>query len=159
MLHFSPYRSRSSILDKIPANGVRNSWETTEIKRVLKPGGKAIFIEPLPYNPVINVYRKMATEHRSKDENPLSISQIKKTLKPFSHGTHKEFWIFTLIVFCWMYLIEKIHPNDVQYWKKIIYDAEHYRFVYYPLLFVDYFLTRLPFVRWMSWTTVLMVEK
>ena len=29
-----------------------------EIERILKPGGKFVFIEPLGTNPVINLYRK-----------------------------------------------------------------------------------------------------
>lgn len=44
-----------------------------EMHRVLKPGGLACFWDPLKHNPVINVYRRMATEVRTEDETPLDI--------------------------------------------------------------------------------------
>ena len=40
-----------------------------EINRILKPGGKILFIEPLGTNPLINFYRKLTPKSRSKDEN------------------------------------------------------------------------------------------
>jgi SAM-dependent methyltransferase len=42
-----------------------------ELRRVLKHGGKAIFIEPLGHNPLINLYRRMTPSMRSVDEHPL----------------------------------------------------------------------------------------
>ena len=37
-----------------------------EIRRVLKPGGKFYSFDPLAYNPVINVYRRLANEVRTQ---------------------------------------------------------------------------------------------
>lgn len=42
-----------------------------EIKRVLKPGGVALFWEPLGHNPVINLYRYLTPAARTPDEHPL----------------------------------------------------------------------------------------
>ena len=42
-----------------------------EIARLLAPGGRAVFIEPLGHNPVINWYRKRTPEQRTPDEHPL----------------------------------------------------------------------------------------
>lgn len=42
-----------------------------EVARVLRPGRKAIFWEPLGLNPVINAYRRMTPETRTPDEHPL----------------------------------------------------------------------------------------
>jgi SAM-dependent methyltransferase len=42
-----------------------------EIARVLKPGGNALFSEPLGHNPAINLYRRMTPEMRTPDEHPL----------------------------------------------------------------------------------------
>lgn len=42
-----------------------------ELKRVLNPGGSGIFFEPMGYNPVINLYRKMTPDLRTDDEHPL----------------------------------------------------------------------------------------
>ena len=47
-----------------------------EIRRVLKPGGKAIFIEPLGDNPASKVFRWLTPKARTRDEAPLSAKQI-----------------------------------------------------------------------------------
>lgn len=44
---------------------------TTEVVRVLRPGGRAVFLEPLGYNPLINAYRRTTPEMRTVDEHPL----------------------------------------------------------------------------------------
>ncbi|MBE9046133.1 class I SAM-dependent methyltransferase [Pleurocapsales cyanobacterium LEGE 10410] len=41
------------------------------IVKVLKPNGKAIFLEPLGHNVVINLYRRLTPSIRSEDEHPL----------------------------------------------------------------------------------------
>lgn len=43
----------------------------SEIARVLRPGGSALFIEPLGHNPLINAYRNRTPEARTPDEHPL----------------------------------------------------------------------------------------
>ncbi len=42
-----------------------------EIARVLKPGGIAVFLEPLGHNPFINAYRRRTPGLRTVDEHPL----------------------------------------------------------------------------------------
>ena len=42
-----------------------------EIKRVLRPGGQAIFFEPLGHNLAFNAYRRLTPQARSVDEHPL----------------------------------------------------------------------------------------
>lgn len=42
-----------------------------EVARVLKPGGVAIFREPLGYNALINLYRNVTPNARTIDEHPL----------------------------------------------------------------------------------------
>ncbi len=42
-----------------------------EIARVLRPGGTAVFWEPLGHNPLINFYRNRTPEARTADEHPL----------------------------------------------------------------------------------------
>lgn len=41
------------------------------VSRVLKPGGVALFWEPLGHNPVLNKYRDRTPEARTPDEHPL----------------------------------------------------------------------------------------
>ncbi|TIX51236.1 class I SAM-dependent methyltransferase [Alteraurantiacibacter aquimixticola] len=48
---------------------LKKSFES--IRRVLRPGGTALFWEPLGHNPVLNRYRQMTPEARTPDEHPL----------------------------------------------------------------------------------------
>lgn len=59
----------------------------SEIKRVLKPGGKAFFYEPLGHNFLINFYRKLTPRMRTIDEKPLLFKDIKLLNKYFENPT------------------------------------------------------------------------
>ncbi len=48
-----------------------------EIVRVLRPRGKAIFVEPLGHNPAINLYRWLTPAARTSDEHPLTAHDLK----------------------------------------------------------------------------------
>jgi SAM-dependent methyltransferase len=47
-----------------------------EIARTLKPGGEALFLEPLGHNPFVNLYRRLTPEFRTPDEHPLLMSDF-----------------------------------------------------------------------------------
>lgn len=47
-----------------------------EIARTLKPTGKAIFVEPLGHNPIINYFRNRTPELRTEDEHPLLMNDL-----------------------------------------------------------------------------------
>ena len=55
-----------------------------EINRVLKPGGLAVFNEPLAYNPLINWYRNRTPHMRTVDEHPMLIEDIERAGEVFS---------------------------------------------------------------------------
>ncbi len=60
-----------------------------EIKRVLKTGGIAAFLEPLGNNPAGKFIRKITHKARSRDESPLSKSQILMADKIIGNPQHK----------------------------------------------------------------------
>lgn len=131
-----------------------------EIQKVLKRGGKAIFIEPLPYNPVINVYRAMAKGVRTDDEKPLAFRDLEKIKSYFSTYSHREFWLFSLLLFLDFFFVRRWHPGKVRYWKKVIDEAETYKNMFAFLQRLDHFaLTYFPFLRYFCWNTVLVMEK
>lgn len=66
--------------DLVSGSGILHHLElapaVAEIRRVLRPGGAAVFVEPLGHNPLINVYRRFTPAMRSVDEEPLRIASI-----------------------------------------------------------------------------------
>ena len=48
------------------------------IRRVLKPGGRAIFYEPIAHNPLVNLYRVLTPSQHTKDEHPLRMRDIER---------------------------------------------------------------------------------
>lgn len=49
----------------------------SEIGRVLKPGGRAVFLEPLGHNPLINAVRRLTPNARTSDEHPLTMADLR----------------------------------------------------------------------------------
>jgi hypothetical protein len=115
--------------------------------------------DPLAYNPVINLYRRMATEVRTPDEAPLATADIRLARKYFGQVQHREFWISTLLLFVKYYVIDRIHPNDDRYWKRVLRETKESLWWWTPLRAVDRLLTRLPWVRWLGWNVVLWGRK
>lgn len=62
-----------------------------QIHRVLKPGGKAVFLEPLGHNPLINLYRKGTPNQRTPDEHPLLEQDVSLARKYFT-SVHVQFF-------------------------------------------------------------------
>jgi SAM-dependent methyltransferase len=73
---------------------------------VLRPGGTAAFLEPLDYNPVLNVFRKLTPWRRTPTEQPLRWEQLESFARGFSSWHHEEFYLFSLAAFFWYYGIK-----------------------------------------------------
>lgn len=130
-----------------------------EVHRVLKAGGRAAFWDPVKYNPVINIYRRMATQVRSEDEHPLGTSDLATMRAQFRRVRIRFFWLATLVVFLKYYLIDRVHPNAERYWKKVITGFEAIRWWYVPLAALDSVLLRIPGLRWLAWNMAVVLEK
>lgn len=150
--------------DRIYGNGVLHhvpmATAIPELARILKPGGVASFIEPLPYNPLINVYRRIASEVRTDDEQPLSFRQIDQFRSAFDRVEHREFWLITLAVFVKFYIWDRVNPNKERYWKKIYTDASKLESFFEPLKRLDSWLLRhVPVLGRLCWNTVITVSR
>jgi SAM-dependent methyltransferase len=55
-----------------------------EIARVLRPGGTAVFVEPMGHNPALNWYRSRTPELRTPDEHPLLMADFRLAKRFFS---------------------------------------------------------------------------
>lgn len=131
-----------------------------EIRRVLKEGGRAAFIEPLSHNPFIKIYRFLAKEVRTPTERPLNWEQLMSFGEGFSSLIHKEFWFFSLLIFVKFFLIDHVHPSKVRYWKKILEESSRYEMILKKLRAWDErFLQKFPYFKRHCWNSVLVLTK
>jgi len=65
-----------------------------EIARVLKPDGKAVFMEPLGHNLAIELFRKRTPEYRTADEHPLVRADL-KLAEDYFGNTDTQFYHLT----------------------------------------------------------------
>ena len=130
-----------------------------QIHKALRPGGRFYSIDPLGYNPAINVYRRMATEVRTVDEEPLQLKDLSMVRSMFREVGHKEFWLATLLLFVKYYYIDKIHPNSERYWKRLLKESPSGLWWWMPLRRLDSILCRIPLLRLWCWNIVIWGEK
>jgi SAM-dependent methyltransferase len=66
--------------DLICGGGILHHLDLTqaypELSRTLRADGRAVFLEPMGHNPVINLYRRRTPELRTEDEHPLLQSDL-----------------------------------------------------------------------------------
>lgn len=61
-----------------------------EIRRILRPGGRAAFIEPLQANPLLRLGRKLTPGARTPDEHPLTVADWELCSRIFGGFRHSE---------------------------------------------------------------------
>lgn len=122
---------------------------------LLKRDGLFVSWDPLAYNPVINVYRRVATEVRTVDEHPFRLADLRILKKHFKQSHTRYFWFFTLVIFLIMAIVQRRSPNKERFWKKVVEEANTWAWIYTPLQRVDNtILTLLPFLRPLCWNVV-----
>ncbi len=126
----------TSILHHLDLNACIN-----EIKRVLTPGGQAIFIEPLGHNPLVNLFRWLTPSMRSKDEHPLKQTDLDFLMKQFSefHDTYYYLVSFLLLPIAGVPILK--------YAMRIVEAAERG------------LMNKLPFLRKYAWQVLLVLQK
>ncbi|MBN1430273.1 MAG: class I SAM-dependent methyltransferase [Anaerolineae bacterium] len=112
-----------------------------EIARVLATNGRAIFIEPMGYNPAINLFRHLTPHYRVEDEHPLKKADIDLISRHFGYVDHRFYYLFTLLAVPFHRTL--IHSSLVAF-----------------LNFVDQVLFKIiPGLKFLAWQVVLVVEK
>jgi SAM-dependent methyltransferase len=61
-----------------------------ELHRVLAPGGRAFFAEPLAGNPLIRLYRALTPQYRTPDEAPIDLPRFGARVAGFSRYAHRD---------------------------------------------------------------------
>jgi 2-polyprenyl-3-methyl-5-hydroxy-6-metoxy-1,4-benzoquinol methylase len=134
---------------------VNISESLSRLLPLLKEDGTFVSWDPVAYNPVINVYRRMATEVRTEDEHPLTLADIRSIRSHFQSSDVRWFWLTTLALFVIMALVQRRSPNKERFWKKVVEEADRWAWLYWPLETLDRFiLTLLPFLRPLCWNVV-----
>lgn len=106
-----------------------------EVRRVLRPGGGAVFYEPLGHNPLINRYRDRTPGMRTDDEHPLVRSDFRLAARHFGAVDATMHHLSVIgCAFLPTRLASKVRP---------LLDR------------LDGLLLRLPGVRWLAWISVL----
>ena len=130
--------------DLVYGLGILHHLETSkciaEISRILKPGGILLFIEPLGTNPLINFYRILTPNSRSKDEHPLVSKDFEIIKSKFNIIKLKYYGFLTLIFF----------PFYTSSSNSIIFNF---------LVKFDQFLFKMKLFRFFAWSTLIIAKK
>ena len=102
-----------------------------ELARVLAPGGYAVFLEPMGYNPLINLYRRLTPQYRTPGEHPFVAREF-ATLKKYFE-LEARFFSLAILASCFWPL----------HWAAS------------PLAWLDDRLLRVPGLRNLAWAVVL----
>jgi len=145
--------------DVIYAGNVLHHVDISKVLRQLLPYLKddGVFVswDPVAYNPVINVYRRMASQVRTADEHPLTLADLRLIRGHFRSPQLQWYWFTTLLVFIAMAVIQRRDPNRERYWKKVVEEADRWAWMYRPLEAVDRVLLAVfPFLRPLCWNVV-----
>ena len=126
----------------------------------LKSDGIFVSWDPILYNPLIQIYRRLASGVRTVDEHPLTVTDIKLIKKHFEQIEIKFFWLFTQAIFVYMFVLQFRHPGKERFWKKVIDEAEQWSTLYHLLEKVDNFILRwFPFLGWLCWNVVIIAHR
>lgn len=68
-----------------------------EAARVLKPGGRAVFLEPTAHHPFIRLYRRFGSPYRGTAPKYFTVADIGRLGAGFSTVTHEEHYLFSVL--------------------------------------------------------------
>ena len=115
-----------------------------ECYRVLKPGGKAIFIENMRYHPMVWLYRKMFLKYSAKLRY-FSIRDVETVGAEFEGLEHREFHLSAV---------------GALFWRKCIRIPTFYKWTLCLLKAIDTSLLKcLPFLKRFCWITAMICHK
>jgi SAM-dependent methyltransferase len=109
------------------------------VARVLKPGGAALFQEPLGHNPLIELYRRRTPAMRTVDEHPLLMSDLAAARSYFDQVRFRPFVLSSLMA-------------------AFFSETVLFRPAFWLLSRLDSALFLIPFLRRFAWTSIWTLE-
>jgi 2-polyprenyl-3-methyl-5-hydroxy-6-metoxy-1,4-benzoquinol methylase len=105
----------NDLFDIVVGNGILHHLDLPvcleSIARVLKPGGFALFIEPLAGNPLLKLFRLLTPRARTVDEKPLTTSDLRKIAEKWDVDS-RYYGIFSAPVALVTSLLLRPFPNN-----------------------------------------------
>ena len=121
-----------------------HSHTAKECYRVLKPGGKAVFMENMRYHPAVWLYRKMFLKYSGKLRY-FSVGDIETVGAEFEQLEHREFHLSAV---------------SALFWQKCITIPLFYRWTLRIFKAIDTSLLKcLPFLKRFCWITAMICHK
>jgi SAM-dependent methyltransferase len=112
-----------------------------EAARVLKPGGRAIFLEPTAHHLLVRLYRRLGSPYRDTSPRYFALDDLPRLGAPFATLTHQEHYLLSVLA-----LPLAAHPLL-------------FALAFRPLDLLDRCLYRLfPALRHFCWLTVIALE-
>lgn len=87
-----------------------------ELARVLKPGGRAVFLEPLIHNAILELYRRLTPHLRSPTERALSMADLRRMATHFRRWEHREFIFLAILPVLVQSLLSKKDSSGLARW-------------------------------------------
>ena len=113
---------------------------TNSIVKTLKPEGKAVFLEPLGHNLLINLYRRLTPTIRTEDEHPLLERDLKAIKSKFKQSKIHYFYLTSLVA-------------------SFIANKPGFKILLHCCELIDSILLRIPGIRQQAWLVLIELEQ
>jgi SAM-dependent methyltransferase len=114
-----------------------------ELRRILAPGGRAVFQEPLAHNPILRFGRWLTPGARTEDEHPMTVDDWRLCGQIFSRFSHTEAELATIPLMPLNLLLPRRWQRILARWVTAL---------------DKYLLSNFPFLRRYARTTFLVLE-
>ncbi|HXI84185.1 MAG TPA: class I SAM-dependent methyltransferase [Verrucomicrobiae bacterium] len=150
--------------DLVFADGVLHHLDMPQavpsIVRVMKPGGRGIFLEPQRGSIFSEIYRLFATDLRTENEHPLEQRDFDFLAGQFGRLSHREFHLVSLVLFAMRFASLKLSGQAFPYWMDEVRQGQYHPKLLRRLQSVDEWVFRhFPALRKYTWLTVIVAEK
>jgi SAM-dependent methyltransferase len=150
--------------DLVFADGVLHHLDMPQavpnIVRVMKPGGRGVFLEPQKGSIFSEVYRFFASDLRTEDEHPLEQRDFDFLANQFDRLSHREYHLVSLVLFAMRFASLKFSGQAFPYWMDEVRQGKYHPKLLRHLQNLDEWVFRhFPPLRKYTWLTVIVTEK